>query len=63
MSIFTCDTNMDNILEEQYVLSKHANISFVDSNNMPDFERQALVGMLMRDVKKEEEMYREQGID
>jgi len=29
----------------------------MDSNNMPDWEREAMLGFLMRDLKKEAEQY------
>lgn len=59
MSLFTSDTSFENIVEQQYYLAKKCNVSFMDTNNMPDFEREMMVGMLGRDLKKESELYNE----
>ena len=45
------------IIREQYLLARKANITFFDSNLMPDFERQMVVGMLTKDLKEEEDHY------
>lgn len=47
------DCSLDSLLHEQYFLARNANISFQDSNNMPDFERQMVLGMLSKDLKEE----------
>jgi len=44
---------MRTILEEQYVLAKKCNISPLDSNMLPDFEREIFVKLLMRDMEEE----------
>jgi len=49
--------NLNTILEEQYYLAKMANISLLDSNLIPDWERTIMVNFLMRDIKKEQESY------
>lgn len=45
------------LVECQYYMAKKANISILDSNNMPDWEREVMIGFLMRDLKKEAEQY------
>jgi hypothetical protein len=55
MSLFCSGASLNGITEEQFYLAKLAGISMIDSNNIPDFERVMLVGMLMRDLKKERE--------
>jgi hypothetical protein len=47
------------LVESQYYLAKKANISLLDSNNIPDWEREAILGLLMRDLKKETEQYKD----
>lgn len=59
--IFTGDTSIDNILEEQYILAKKSHISFSDTEYMPDFERQIVFGKLARDLKAEAEEYKKAG--
>jgi len=51
------DCSLESIVKEQYFLARKANISFLDSNMMPDFERQMAVGMLSKDLKDEEKYY------
>jgi hypothetical protein len=48
---------LESILQEQYFLARGANISIQDSNNMPEFERKMIVGMLSKDLKEEAEAY------
>lgn len=57
MFVLCNDCSISSILEEQYFLARRANIAYSDSNAMPDFERTMLVGMLARDLKKEQEAY------
>ena len=45
--------SLEGIIESQYQLAKHSNIDIRSSNNMPDFERVMIYGMLIRDAKKE----------
>lgn len=59
MFLFTIDESLTNIVEEQYYLAKKVNISWMDSSMMPEFERKMLIGLLMRDLKKEEEIAKE----
>lgn len=46
-----------NIVNEQYYLSKHANITISDSELLPDFEREAYLDMILSDLKKEKNKY------
>lgn len=48
---------MDSIIKEQYFLARKANISFGESQEMADFERVTLVGMLAKDLKEEADTY------
>lgn len=57
MFVLVNDCSLDSILKEQYFLARNANISMLDSNLMPDFERKMLVGMLSKDLKEEAEAY------
>jgi len=41
------------ILEEQYVLAKKCNMSPIDTNMLPDFEREIFVSILMKDMEEE----------
>jgi hypothetical protein len=43
-------------VEEQYYLSRKAGISITESSYLPDFEREAYVNMLKRDLKEEAEL-------
>jgi hypothetical protein len=42
-------------LREQYHLARKAGIGFHESTMMPDFERDACVNMLIKDLKEEAE--------
>lgn len=55
IALFINDITLEGILEEQYQLSKEANISISDSNNLVDFERKAYLGKILRDERKKEE--------
>jgi len=43
------------ITEEQYYLASRANISIEESNLLPDFEREALLNLVIRDMKTKTE--------
>lgn len=43
---------MINIIKEQYYLSRDANIGLLESNLMPDFEREAFLNMVLKDSQK-----------
>jgi len=47
--------SLKNIIEEQYYLSKKANISITDSTLMPDWEREIYSILLLADIKEETE--------
>lgn len=53
--LFLCDTSVENILKTQYYLAKYANISLIESNNLPEFELNAFLNMIKDDIRKEEE--------
>lgn len=44
---------LQSITEEQYYLSSKAGISISESNNLPDFEREAFVNMVVKDIKNQ----------
>jgi len=43
------------VLEQQYYLARKAKISVTDSNSLPVFEVDMFVGLLLKDLKKEQE--------
>lgn len=57
MFVLCSDCDLDSIIKEQYFLARKANISFSDSQNMADFERILMIGMLSKDLKEEADMY------
>jgi hypothetical protein len=46
---------MESIVAQQYQLSKHAGISISESLQMAEFEREAYLNLLVRDIKREAE--------
>jgi len=46
---------MESIVIEQYQLAKHAGISLIESNELAEFEREAYVNLLVRDINRETE--------
>lgn len=46
--------SLQEIVEQQYALSKKCNIGILETNLMPDFERQIHVNLLMRDLAEEQ---------
>ena len=44
---------MESLVEEQYLISKHAGINITESMQLADFERDAYVNLTIRDMKKE----------
>ena len=46
---------MVSLTEELYLLSKHAGINIEDSLKLVDFEREAYVNLVLRDMKREME--------
>lgn len=55
MYMLTNDTSIENILREQAFLARHSNIGIADTENIPDFERIAYVGIVAEALKKENE--------
>jgi hypothetical protein len=51
------ETSIDRIIDDQYWLSRRANISVSESNEMAEFERLFFVSLLLRDIKEERESY------
>jgi ABC-type transporter Mla maintaining outer membrane lipid asymmetry ATPase subunit MlaF len=47
--------SIESITEDQFVLSSRAGISLQESTLLPDFEREAYVGLVMRDMKQKAE--------
>jgi hypothetical protein len=43
-------------MEEQFYLSTNSNMSLFDTNNIPDFEREFMVGELIKYLKKKKEL-------
>jgi hypothetical protein len=46
---------LQSITEDQYYLSSKAGISITESNNLPDFEREAFINMIIKDIKNQTE--------
>lgn len=55
------ETSLDKIIDDQYWLSKRANISVQESNQMAEFERIFFVSLLLKDIKEETEAYENMG--
>jgi hypothetical protein len=49
--------SFQNILEQQYVLAKKCNMSIVDTNLLPDFEREIYINLLIKDIEEEKKAY------
>jgi hypothetical protein len=59
MFVLCSDCDLDSVIKEQYFLARKANIAFSDSQNMADFERVMIIGMLSKDLKEEADMYKD----
>lgn len=59
MFVLCSDCDMDSLIREQYFLARRANINFAESQEMADFERVMLVGMLSKDLKEEADAYKD----
>lgn len=59
MFVLCSDCDMDSLIKEQYFLARRANINFAESQEMADFERVMLVGMLSKDLKEEVDAYKD----
>jgi len=55
MKMLLIDTSLANITEEQFQLARKAGISILESTMLPEFEREAYVNMLIKDLKSEVE--------
>jgi hypothetical protein len=42
---------LQGITEDQFMLASRANISLYESNEMADFEREAMVNLVVRDIR------------
>jgi hypothetical protein len=58
LKLFTCDVSLENIIKEQYELSRRANINISESDGLTEFERAAYVNLLLSDLKKELDKFR-----
>jgi hypothetical protein len=47
--------NIQSVTEEQFYLASRAHISIEESNNMADFEREAFMGLVIKDIKNQTE--------
>lgn len=47
--------NIQSITEDQFYLASRAHISVTESNNMADFEREAFMGLVVKDIKQQSE--------
>jgi hypothetical protein len=59
--VLCSDCNLDSLIREQYMLARKANITFAESQELVDFERVTLVGMLSKDLKEEADAYNDVG--
>lgn len=50
MRLILSDASFESILEEQYFLASKGGMSILDSNNIPDFERELFIGFLMKEL-------------
>lgn len=55
MKLLIGNTSMESLTYEQFQLSRKANISLMESTMLPEFEREAYVNMLLKDLKQEVE--------
>ena len=53
MSLLTMGEDINNVIQEQYYLARKANISLLESNLLPLFEKDSLLGFLSEDLKQE----------
>jgi hypothetical protein len=55
LSFVLCSGNtIQSITEEQYYLSSRGGISISESNELPDFEREAFISLVIKDIKNQE---------
>ena len=53
--MFCAGTSLANIVSEQFQLSKRSNISITESTMMSEFEREAYVNLLIKEIRREQE--------
>lgn len=51
------ETNYEEIIQEQYMLSRRSHISITESNNMAEFERSFYVDLLIKEALEEAKSY------
>jgi len=49
------ESSLQAITEDQYILASRANISIADSNEMADFEREAMINLVIKDLRQKAE--------
>lgn len=47
--------NIQSITEDQFYLASRGHISLSESNNLADFEREAFMGLVIKDIKNQTE--------
>ena len=47
--------NIQSITEDQFYLASRAHISVSESNNLADFEREAFMSLIIKDIKNQTE--------
>ena len=52
--MYCSGTSLDNIVSEQFQLAKRSNISIIESTMMSEFEREAYVNLLVKDIRREQ---------
>ena len=52
MRLILAGAGLGQIMEEQFFLASKAHISISDSNNLPDFERERYVGLLVKELRE-----------
>lgn len=55
MRLLISNNSMESLAYEQFQLARKANISLIESTMLPEFEREAYVNMLLKDLKQEVE--------
>jgi hypothetical protein len=50
MYLITSGTSLQALTEEQYYLATRANIGIEESNLLPEFEKEALLSLVIRDL-------------
>jgi hypothetical protein len=49
------ENSLINVIREQHKLARYSNIPLSDSDRIPEFEREAYIGFLNSDLKKEKD--------